>query len=264
MHFDCKNDKTFVTFLCPGCGSTYSFKLGCHSRICPTCNKDKSIRLIKKYSKIDTVLKNPYFVTLTTKNVSPDKLKEGKTKLKNSFKKLCNRAPYRRWFTGGLYAIEFTVNRVRDDFNLHMHLCIDSCIDLKRANYIGFASDNPSKVKRGIKQDWYEITGDSYIVDWQKTRHPKKAVSYCLKYLAKNVDYYLYDGLVQSVLYKSRMISMFGSCYNCPITAKLPFVCECGYSDGLEFFCVGSYSRGGYWYNGSYHLNPKFTLDDFS
>lgn len=260
---DCKDDRNFVTFLCSNCGSTYSFKLGCHSRICCSCNKDKSVKLIKKYSKIDTTLENPYFVTFTIKNVQPNKLKEGTVKLRNSIKRLCNRAPYRKWFAGGLYGIEYTVNRKRNDFNLHAHACIDSCIDLKRADYIGFASDNPVKVKRGLKQDWYDITGDSYIVSWERTKYPKKAISYCLKYLSKDIDYYEYGNLVQTVLYKTRMVAFFGCCYNAPTVERLPFVCECGYSEGLEFYCVGSYSRGGYWWNGNYHLNPNVVLDDF-
>ena len=66
--FDCKDSNVFVTLACESCGDTYHFKMGCHSRVCPTCNKDKSIKLIKKYRNVDKYLKNPYFVTFTIKS----------------------------------------------------------------------------------------------------------------------------------------------------------------------------------------------------
>jgi Replication protein. len=263
---DCAGDNCFVTFRCPSCGETYRFKLGCHLRICPTCNKSKAHQLISKYRNIDTnmVEGNAYFVTPTIKNVKPDRLKEGVIKLRSSIRKLCKRAPYRRWFAGGLYAIEFTYNRKRDDFNLHAHMCVDSCIDLKRAGLLGYASDNPDKVKKGLKQDWYEVTGDSYIIDWQKTKYPKKAVSYCLKYVSKEAYYGRYDMKVCEALYKTRMIAFFGCLYYAKGIPKLPFHCECGYCDGLEFVSVDTSGRGGYWFNGHYLLNPAFNLDNFT
>lgn len=263
MVYDCSSDRSFVTFICPSCGETYNFRIGCHSRICPTCNRDKSLKLIKKYRSIDNYLVDAYFVTLTVVNVKSDKLKDSVSKMRNSIHKLCNRAPYRRWFSGGLYAIEFTYNVERDDFNLHAHMCIDSCIDLARCDFLGYASSDPSKVRAGLKQDWFEITGDSYIVDWQKTRHPKSAISYCLKYVTKTVNYGGYDKLVCEALYKTRMLSFFGVCYDVQGIARLPFTCLCGYSGGLEFYCVGCYSRGGYWYNGQYRINPLISIDDF-
>lgn len=262
--FDCKDYKTFVTFICPSCGETYNFKLGCHLRVCPTCNRDKSIKLIKKYKNIDSHLENPYFVTPTIKNIKLNDLEKGIVKMRSSIRKLCNRAPYRRWFAGGLYAIEFTYNKNRDDFNLHAHMCIDSCIDLKRAGLMGYANSDRSKAKKGLKQDWFEITGDSYIIDWQRTKHPNKAISYCLKYVTKTSFYGGYDMEVCTALYRTRMIAFFGALYSVKGVLKLPYVCECGYDGGLEFFCVGSYSRGGYWYDGHYRLNPKFTLDNFT
>mgnify|MGYP005805373333 CR=1 FL=1 len=262
---DCKSDNCFVTFQCPSCGELYRFKLGCHLRVCPTCNKSKALQLIKKYRNIDSNLidGNAYFVTPTIKNVKPDDLKDGIVKLRSSIHKLCRRAPYRRWFAGGLYAIEFTYNKKFDTFNLHAHMCVDSCIDLKRAGFLGYAHTDPRKSKRGLKQDWFDITGDSYIVDWQRTKYPKKAVAYCLKYVSKEASYGSYTMKVCEALYKTRMIAFFGCLYYVKALPRLPFMCECGYSDGLEFVSVDVSGRGGYWFNGKYLLNPEFDLDDF-
>jgi Plasmid rolling circle replication initiator protein and truncated derivatives len=264
MSYDCQDDSSFVTYLCPNCGNTYNFKLNCHSRTCPTCNKANSFKLIKKYKNVDRYLQkgNAYFVTPTIKNVPPEKLKDGVKKIRDSIKKLCNRAPYRRWFAGGLYAIEFTLNKKKNTFNIHAHMTVDSCIDVGRC-YMGFGSMNPKLNKKGLKSDWYNITKDSFIIDWQKTKYPNKAVAYCLKYLQKDSDYYPYDSEVREALYKTRMISFFGCLYLIKPIENLPFICECGYDEGLEYFCKGHYSRGGYWHNGHFRINPSIDLDNF-
>jgi len=247
LSYDCKDDLSFITYLCSICGELYRFPARCHSRTCPTCNKERANRLKYKYSHVDDYIMNPYFVTLTLKNTVS--AKEGVDRIRKAFKDLCKMPFYRRMFAGGVYAIECGIGR-DGNFNIHIHACIDSGVDLHRC---GFYNRYDTKHCR-FAQDWLICTGDSFVVDWQRARHPKHAISYCLKYTAKNVEYGVKENEVQEALYKSRLISMFGVCYRMDVTKPKPFVCEsCGFEGSLEYFGCGCYSA----------LSPPVKLDDF-
>lgn len=218
----------YAAFYCNECGSVMRFHVDCKRRVCVSCNKKRSDALIRKYENIDDYLinGNTYFCTLTLKNVMS--VKNGVVRVRRAFKKLIRRHPYCEWFAGGMYAIETSPN---DDwsYNVHIHACIDSCINIARC------------YKTEFNKDWYECTGDSYVTDWQSTRHPGSAIRYCLKYSSKEVSYYDPES-VEAALKGVRVLSFFGVLYNCKGVSLETgdFVClSCG-SEYVSFYCYGN------------------------
>ncbi|MEO5351441.1 MAG: protein rep [Magnetococcus sp. YQC-3] len=201
MLVDCSNDGYYTSFLCSECGSIMRYHVDCKRRICVSCNKKRSDKLIKKYSNIEHYFLdgNTFFVTFTLKNVYD--VVVGVSRIRKAFKDLCRRHPYNVWFAGGLYAIECSPN-IDGSFNVHIHACIDCVLDLSRGR------------KTELNEDWYDVTGDSYIVDWQPSRHVSSAISYCLKYTTKEVDFGDYALSVEDALHGIRMLSFFGVLYN--------------------------------------------------
>lgn len=236
MSYDCKDDLMFIAYMCSTCGEVYRFPARCHRRTCPTCNLERSNKLKFKYRHVDEYIENPFFVTFTLKNT--ESAKDGVNRIRKAFKELCKLPFYRHMFAGGVYAIECGIGR-DGKFNVHIHACIDSCVDLQRC---GFYNRYDTKNCR-LAQDWLSCTGDSFIIKWERARYPKHAISYCLKYSTKNVEYGDKENEVMEALYKSRLISMFGVCYRMNVTKPNPFVCEsCGDEGSLEYLCSGCYS----------------------
>ena len=189
----------------------------CNKRTCPDCAPRLADKMISKYEKIDKYFNKCFFVTLTLKNVSWFKLREGLKKQRDDFKKLLRREPYNRWFAGGIYAIEVTVGGKDENgdktWNVHMHAAIDSVVDISIAPYF-YNRYNTKNTK--FSRDWHDITGDSFIIDWQTARHKHKAVEYCLKYVSdkkklENLQMYTY--WLDKAFRGMRLLSTFGHLY---------------------------------------------------
>lgn len=224
-------------FVCAACGRQYYFEVASNRRTDPLSNRRRSQQLRDKYKYIDEHLVNPFFVTLTIQNVSC--CADGVKHIRDCFKKLCRRHPYNVWFAGGMYAIE--ISPKSDGFyNVHIHACIDSLHDLSRLDRVGGVSSLGDDCLffdsvDTLKYDWFELTGDSYVVDWQRARYPKAAISYCLKYSTKETNFFGREDEVEMALRKTRLLSFFGCLYNMK-GVKSRFVCvNCGVVGALIF-----------------------------
>jgi len=141
---------------------TYIKVLPCNQWKCPVCGQKKAWRLRKKIKQSNANNLN-YFLTLTlrTNNLST---KENTEKLSYMFTVLKKRI--RRLYPEWKYfrVIEFTKNKMP-----HYHLVMN--IHIRKST---------------LKEWWFDITKDSYIVDVQKLK--TKNYNYLLKYFLKGAE----------------------------------------------------------------------------
>jgi len=119
-----------------------------------------------------------------------------------------------------------------------MHAAIDSIVDISTAPYF-YNRYNTKNTK--FSRDWLEITGDSFIVDWQQARHKHKAVEYCLKYVGdtkKLNKMQMYTYWLDKAFRGMRLLSTFGHLYGgiIEMRPKTPFRCHvCNAEHSLVF-----------------------------
>jgi len=206
------------TLQCESCGYEHKVAYNCKLRFCSRCAGVKKAGYMKKYINYIESLNadNIRFVTLTIKNVA--ELRAGVDKIRDCFVKLRHREHYKRRIDGGLYGVEANPD---DDgkWNIHIHFI-----------YYG------AWIKQStLSDDWYDITGDSMVVDIKRPDRPSDALRYVLKYVTKGVDAsdgkWTGEALVEFVVALSdvRMIQAFG-CFLGKVADKEPFDCpNCGY-----------------------------------
>jgi len=99
----------------------------CNQRFCLVCNRIRTARLINGYSEQLSGLENPYFVTLTTRNVQAVELRERINLMAKNFVKLKDRLRKQGIKLKGIRKIECTYNPKRDDYHPHYHLIVEGC-----------------------------------------------------------------------------------------------------------------------------------------
>ena len=119
----------------------------CGDRTCTECRLKDFYRLYNAYAPQITKLGKHglKLVTLTQKN--RESLEGCVEDLREAWKKLRRRTPYKDIWYGGLYAVE-AVNKGRG-WHVHLHVLVEG----------GYVS------QRLLAADWQELTGDSCIVD---------------------------------------------------------------------------------------------------
>lgn len=154
-----------MIYECKGCGSKVMGSRSCDTRICPSCNRRRFKRLLKRYSSLLFKMKRPRLVTLSIKN--PKFLfKDSFQELRRFWNLLRRQKYYRARILGGIYSMEVTFTK--NDWNLHMHVLYDG-------SYI------PQKQ---LSEDWGELTG-SPVVDIRQAK--KNTVCEIIGYSTKNV-----------------------------------------------------------------------------
>lgn len=154
--------------------------------LCPFCSAIRASKQATAYhNKMVHILKDnpklkPVFVTLTVKN--GEDLKERFNHLKDSFKTLQSRR--RDWLKKGrghnelckahgiVFAYEITNNGKGWHPHLHMILLVDDWIDRDK-----------------LSEQWYSITGDSYIVDVRRVKPTKIDIDTVDGKVEKKEDY---------------------------------------------------------------------------
>jgi len=97
----------------------------CKNRWCIVCNRIRTAKLILGYGDELKKLKNPYFVTLTVRNISAKKLSSEIDKMFLVFTKIRKNFSYYKHPLIGIRKLESTVSERYKNHHPHFHLIID-------------------------------------------------------------------------------------------------------------------------------------------
>lgn len=160
--------------------------------LCPSCSALRASKMIQRVSRsVELALAQnrklkPVLITLTVKN--GEDLAERFNHLMTAFRKLQSR--YRDYFKkgrgfnefckidGAFYSTEYTYNKKTGEWHPHIHI---------------FALLNDWIDQTALSELWFDVTGDSFIVDVRRVRKTKehgfgKAVAEVCKYALKFSD----------------------------------------------------------------------------
>jgi len=98
----------------------------CGNRWCLTCNRIRTAKLIKGYSKPLSVMVDKYFLTLTIPNVKAAKLNSAMKGMIAEIKKISDTLRKRKTKLIGLRKLECTYNNKTDTFHPHFHFIIEN------------------------------------------------------------------------------------------------------------------------------------------
>lgn len=213
--FTVTNEHVFTTVFCEHCGHTIKIPVYCKNRFCPTCSihRNRLIRF-KLSTWMKTIQLRPYdsfkFLTLTIAN-DPD-LKNQVTELIKSFRRLRQRAVWRKHVRGGACIIE--VKPGKEGWHAHLHIVIES-------GFLPFAV---------LLEEWKAVSSGQGV--YIKKIHGSQVVGYITKYLTKEQCTEAEQKKMTDILRGVRLFQPFGNWYG-PIQAikGLRFECpECGNS----------------------------------
>lgn len=144
----------------------------CHDRLCQPCQTARRALLVANVTEaINRSKLAVRFLTLTlraTNSTLVDKLQ----RLTDCFKSLRRRKFWKDAIIGGAFFIEVKLGSGSGDWHVHLHVLVESTfID-----------------QRTLSQEWYAVTGDSYIVDVRAITDPAKRAAYVTKYATKPAD----------------------------------------------------------------------------
>lgn len=202
-----------VTIFCSYCGEVRVVTLRCGRRSC-SCRTKLYFRLLRGYLELARSMREPKLLTLTMVTQA-ELTREGVRKIRLAFQRLLHREYFRSRIRGGLYAIEVSYS---GRWNVHLHALIDSL-------YIDQAE---------LSRAWFDITGDSYIVDIRQAWSPRAGLKYVLKYMLKSPSLNGQEATYDYVLKKTRLVQTFGAFYHTK-PEKPNLVCpRCGHSDWIS------------------------------
>lgn len=146
------------------------FRLGgssCRDRFCIPCAIDRSRCLATNV--LNTLGKRPArFVTLTLRQ-NDHHLRDVLDKLYDSFRRLRARSFWKQRVLGGCAFIEVLYNASNEAWNVHLHAIV-------HGRYLP---------KRDLSREWYEVTGDSFIVKVKLVEDERAIGQYVVKYVSK-------------------------------------------------------------------------------
>ena len=163
----------------------------CNSRFCPHCAERRKIHYRNKYQAIVNVIKNPIMITLTIKNPKEFNHKELK-RLTDCIKtlweyrksKYTESRSFFRYISGFLRSVEVGLKK-NGTYNLHAHLLCELKDEWVKEH--GLNEYSLSKLQKIIKEQWHEITGDSYVVHVKEL--DTKEFTQAIKYIVKPQDF---------------------------------------------------------------------------
>jgi len=141
----------------------------CKSRWCIPCARSRGNTITRNLTKL--LDEQPYlFVTFTLKHTY-DPLAKQLDRLYESFRELRKHPFWKTQVAGGAAVCEVQYNTIERQWHPHLHVVI-------QARYLYWKT---------LRELWFKITGDSYIVDIQKGNNHKNAAYYLASYVAKPV-----------------------------------------------------------------------------
>lgn len=139
----------------------------CHDRFCLPCALERSRAISLNVLEL-TEGRQTRFLTLTLK-ASNEPLTVQLDKLYNSFQALRRRKFWKDRVYGGIAFLEITWSHQHQTWHPHFHLLIEG-------HYLA---------QQKLKTLWYNITGDSFVVDIRFVRDLRTAARYVTKYASK-------------------------------------------------------------------------------
>jgi len=99
----------------------------CNQRWCLVCNSIRTGKMINGYLPAIEDMVNPYFVTLTVKNVKAYDLKQTIESMQRDFRRSMDKLKKQGITLKGIRKVEVTFNESRQDYHPHFHCIIDGC-----------------------------------------------------------------------------------------------------------------------------------------
>jgi hypothetical protein len=99
----------------------------CNQRWCLVCNSIRTGKMINGYLPAIEDMVNPYFVTLTVKNVKAYDLKQTIESMQRDFRRSMDKLKKQGIVLKGIRKVEVTFNESRQDYHPHFHCIIDGC-----------------------------------------------------------------------------------------------------------------------------------------
>ncbi len=217
-----------LSVYCQKCNDKRRVVLRCGFRSCETCRRLDYRRLLRGYLEAVRNFRNPKLVTLTVRNMETLD-RERVAKSLASFRALMRQKYYRERIRGGLRVMEL-VNKGRG-WNLHFHVLVD-------ALYLDQAR---------LSRDWFELTGDSFIVDVRRAGSSREGLRYILKYLAKAPKLSGLESTYNRVMKGARFVQPFGMLYDGDELGiqRFPSVCpSCGQAAWISSYDLSRMARG--------------------
>ncbi len=175
----------------------------CNFRLCPFCAPKRSRKILAKYLprsvaflKFGKIRVEPVHLVLTQAKRKGEKVKDGRKRLMDSFKKLQKRIFWKSFFAGGLYAVETTVNESGNHVHLH--------ILAFRRRFFDIAL---------LRSEWQQITGDSVNLRLDRVKDIESGLREVVKYISKpqDIDNFGTKEIIEFLELKGqRMFGVFG------------------------------------------------------
>lgn len=146
----------------------------CHDRWCEACQTERR-RSVCRNLRDKLAGRELRLLTLTLKSAETP-LREQLDRLTKSFRRLRQVRDIRNAMQGGMYFLEVTLNQKTRQWHPHLHI-------IWEGTYLHHSI---------IREEWYNITGDSYIVDVRPIKNSDHAASYVAKYAGKAVSHHVW------------------------------------------------------------------------
>lgn len=179
----------------------------CRDRWCVPCSRERARQLAATLA--DHVRERQCrFITLTLKSAD-EPLLELIDKLLNCFRKLRRNRLWLATQHGGAAFLEVKWNPGSNRWHPHLHIVTEG-------RYLA---------KAAIRKAWYQITGDSFIVDIRLVKSRQELCSYVTKYVASPVSHSVtnsHDLLTEAIraLHGRRTVTTFGNWRGVCLVAK--------------------------------------------
>jgi plasmid rolling circle replication initiator protein Rep len=150
----------------------------CDFRLCPFCASRRSRKIVNKYLpraqsfvRFGKIRVEPVHLVLTQAKRKGEKVRDGRKRLTDSFKKLQKRKFWLNYFAGGIYAVETTVSESGNHVHLH--------ILAFRRRFFDIAL---------LRSEWLKITGDSVNLRLDRVKDLASGLREVIKYVSKPLD----------------------------------------------------------------------------
>ena len=150
----------------------------CHDRHCEPCQRSRAARIRQNLQKHLTEQSNcsTRFITLTLKH-NDQPLKKQIKRLYDAWKKLRKTTLWNDSQSGGCFMLEVKLEKCDDQktrprWHPHLHV-------ISQGEWIS---------QSDLRAAWYEITGDSFVVDVRFVKAEKDIAGYVTKYITKGTE----------------------------------------------------------------------------
>ena len=152
----------------------------CHNRHCQACAAERRRSLVhavrERIAPIKTTVR---FLTLTLR-CQPVPLAEQLDRLLHSFRRLRQRAWWKKNCAGGVFFVELKLGENSGAWHVHLHLLVEVTGTREiRGELVPWLDTYE------LGQQWHGVTGDSFIVDVRPLHDDEKVAAYVAKYATK-------------------------------------------------------------------------------